>query len=102
MLKDALRGKKGIGLRMHDSTTSELEGVLARGDRRLGDVIERAYRNGAHFDSWDDQFKKDVWMEAFEHFQIDTAPFLSTIPLSARLPWDHIDVGLEDGFLARE
>jgi radical SAM family uncharacterized protein/radical SAM-linked protein len=102
MLKDALRGKKGIGLRMHDSTTSELEGVLARGDRRLGDVIERAYKNGAFFDSWDDQFKKDVWMEAFEHFQIDTAPFLSTIPLSARLPWDHIDVGLEDGFLARE
>lgn len=102
MLKDELRGKKGIGLRLHDSTTSELEGVLARGDRRLGDVIERAYRNGAFFDSWDDQFKKDVWLEAFEHFQIDTSPFLSTIPLSARLPWDHIDVGLEDGFLARE
>lgn len=102
MLKDALRGKKGIGLRLHDSTTSELEGVLARGDRRLADVIERAYKSGAFFDSWDDQFKKDAWKEAFEHFQIDTSPFLSTIPLSARLPWDHIDVGLEDGFLARE
>ncbi len=102
MLRDALRGKKGITLRLHDSTTSELEGVLARGDRRIGDVIERAYRHGAFFDSWDEHFKKDAWMEAFEHFGIDTAPFLSTIPLEARLPWDHLDVGLEDGFLARE
>jgi radical SAM family uncharacterized protein/radical SAM-linked protein len=102
MLKDTLRGKKGIGLRLHDSKTSELEGVLARGDRRLGDVIERAYKSGAFFDSWDDQFKQDAWREAFEHYGIDTAPFLTTIPLSARLPWDHIDVGLEDGFLARE
>ncbi|HXS18547.1 MAG TPA: TIGR03960 family B12-binding radical SAM protein, partial [Polyangiaceae bacterium] len=102
MLRDALRRHKAIGLRLHDSTTSELEGVLARGDRRMADVIERAYRNGAFYDSWDDQFKKDVWLEAFAHFGIDTAPFLSTIPLDARLPWDHIDVGLEEGFLARE
>ncbi len=102
LLRDALRGRRGITLRMHDSTTSELEGVLARGDRRLADVVERAYRNGAFFDSWDDQFKKDAWTEAFSHHQIDTAPFLTTLPLDARLPWDHIDVGLEDGFLARE
>lgn len=102
MLRDALRRHKAIGLRLHDSTTSELEGVLARGDRRMADVIERAYKSGAFFDSWDDQFKKDLWMEAFSHFGIDTAPFLSTLPLDARLPWDHIDVGLEEGFLARE
>lgn len=102
LLRDELRRYKSIGLRLHDSTTSELEGVLARGDRRLGDVIERAYRSGAFFDSWDDQFKKAIWLEAFAHFGIDTAPFLSTLPLDARLPWDHIDVGLEEGFLARE
>lgn len=102
MLREELRGKKGITLRLHDSTTSELEGVLARGDRRIADVIERAYQHGAYFDSWDEHFKKDAWMEAFEHFGIDTAPFLTTIPLEARLPWDHLDVGLEDGFLARE
>jgi radical SAM family uncharacterized protein/radical SAM-linked protein len=102
MLRGALRGKKGIALRLHDSTTSELEGVLARGDRRLANVIEMAYKNGAMFDSWDDQFNKDAWLGAFEHFGIDTAPFLTTIPVDARLPWDHIDVGLEDGFLARE
>lgn len=102
MLKDSLRGKNGIKLRLHDSTTSELEGVLARGDRRIADVVERAYKNGAFFDSWDEHFKKEAWTEAFEHFEIDTAPFLTTLPLDARLPWDHLDVGLEDGFLARE
>lgn len=102
LLRDALRRQKGITLRVHDSKTSELEGVLARGDRRIADVIERAYRAGARYDSWSEHFKKDVWLEAFAHFSIDPNGFLGTIPLSARLPWSHIDVGLEDGFLARE
>src|SRR6185312_10979675 len=49
-----------------------------------------------------DQLRLDVWEEAFAHFGVDRARYLGTIPLSARLPWSHIDVGLEDGFLARE
>lgn len=102
LLRAALRGKRGLQLRVHDSTTSVLEGVLARGDRRLADVIERAFSNGARFDSWEDQVRMDLWEEALAHYGIPTEPFLGTIPLSARLPWDHVDVGLEDGFLARE
>ncbi|HVU03241.1 MAG TPA: TIGR03960 family B12-binding radical SAM protein [Polyangiaceae bacterium] len=102
ILKDEARGVRGLSLRTHDSTTSVLEGVLARGDRRLSDVIERAYLGGARFDSWDDQLRMDLWAEALQHFGIDTAPFLGTIPVTARLPWDHLDVGLEEGFLARE
>jgi len=102
LLKAALRGKKGITLRMHDSTASELEGVLARGDRRIADVIESAYRGGAHFDSWDDHYNETAWNDAFTQHGIERAPFLDTLPLSARLPWDHLDIGLEDGFLARE
>src|SRR6185295_17887654 len=53
-------------------------------------------------DSWDDQLRSELWQEAFEHFGIDTERYLGTLPLSARLPWDHFDIGLEDGFLARE
>ncbi|HSC89251.1 MAG TPA: TIGR03936 family radical SAM-associated protein, partial [Polyangiaceae bacterium] len=102
LLKDELRTWKGVALKLHDSTTSELEGVLARGDRRLADVIEHAYRHGAVFDSWDEHHRPELWGAALREFGIDTAPFLSTIPLDARLPWDHVDVGLEDGFLARE
>lgn len=102
LLREAIRGVRGLGLRTHDSRTSVLEGVLARGDRSLGPVIERVYLAGARFDSWEDQVRMDIWQDALSHFQIDTERFLGTIPVGARLPWDHIDVGLEDGFLARE
>jgi radical SAM family uncharacterized protein/radical SAM-linked protein len=102
LLRDDVRGIRGLTLRTHDSKTSVLEGVLARGDRRLADVIERAYLGGARFDSWDDQLRMELWQEAFEHFGVDTGRYLGTIPVGARLPWDHVDVGLEDGFLARE
>ena len=92
----------GVELRVHDSDTSWLEAVFARGDRTLGPVLERAYLSGARFDSWEDQKKMNVWEEAFAAEGIDPAKYLGTIPATARLPWDHIDVGLEDGFLLRE
>jgi radical SAM-linked protein len=101
-LLEEKRASGGVDLKMHDSDTSWLEAVFARGDRTLADVLERAYENGARFDSWEDQLKLPVWEEAFAACGVDPARFLGTIPVTARLPWDHIDVGLEDGFLARE
>ncbi|MBS2012323.1 MAG: TIGR03960 family B12-binding radical SAM protein [Deltaproteobacteria bacterium] len=92
----------GVDLRMHDSRTSWLEGVFARGDRKLGRVLLRAYRAGCRFDSWEDQLRIQAWSEAFEAEGIEPRSYLGTIPVSARLPWDHIDVGLEEGFLLRE
>lgn len=94
--------RNGVQLRMHDSVGSFVEGVLARGDRTLANVVEGAYRRGARFDSWEEQLKLDAWQAAITESGIDANRFLSTIPVDARLPWDHIDVGLEDGFLARE
>ncbi len=91
-----------VQLKMHRSAGSWLEGVLARGDRRLGDVIQRAYQRGARFDSWDEKLDIGTWTASFAEAGIDPAWFLGTIPVSARLPWDHIDVGLEPGFLGRE
>jgi radical SAM family uncharacterized protein/radical SAM-linked protein len=93
---------KGLKLRVHESTASVLEGVLARGDRKLGQVIERAFLHGARFDSWDDQLKLEAWKEALAFYGIEITPYLGTIPVTARLPWDHFDIGLEEGFLARE
>ena len=100
-LRDEARSS-GVDLRMHDSETSWLEGVFARGDRKLGRVLLRAYRAGCRFDSWEDQLKIDAWGAAFDEEKIEPGRYLGTIPTSARLPWDHIDVGLEEGFLARE
>lgn len=101
ILRDAARRSK-VQLKVHDSKGSWLEGVLARGDRRLAQVISDAFDGGCRFDSWDDQMKLDVWSDAMAAHQIDTEALLGTLPVTARLPWDHLDVGLEDGFLARE
>jgi radical SAM family uncharacterized protein/radical SAM-linked protein len=102
LLKEAVSSWRGVTLRTHHSITSVLEGVLSRGDRALSRVIERAYRSGAHFDSWDECLNLRAWEEAFEHFNVDRSRYLGTIPVTARLPWDHLDLGLEDGFLLRE
>jgi radical SAM superfamily enzyme YgiQ (UPF0313 family) len=92
----------GLKLRHHHSGISFVEGVLARGDRRLADVIETVWRDGARFDGWDEVFDPEKWMRALEHHGVDIAAYTGTRPVSARLPWDHIDVGLEDGFLLAE
>lgn len=102
LLRQLARPVRGLELRLHDSTGSLLEGILARGDRRLADVIERAYRGGARFDSWDEHFKPELWDEALTHFGVDRSAYLGTLPLDARLPWSHIDVGLEPEFLPKE
>jgi radical SAM-linked protein len=95
-------GSSGITLRMHASAGSWVEGVLSRGDRSLCDAIEAAYRRGARFDSWDEALKIEAWDEAFKEVGIDVERFLGTIPVTAHLPWEHLDVGLEDKFLVRE
>ncbi len=102
LLRDLARGHRAVKLKTHEANASVLEGVFARGDRPLADVLERAWRHGARFDSWDEQLRLQVWEEAFVHHGVDRRLYLGTIPLSARLPWSHIDVGLEDGFLAGE
>lgn len=102
LLRQLARQVRGLELRLHDSTGSVLEGIMARGDRRLADVIERAYRGGARFDSWDEHFRPALWDEALTHFGIDRSAYLGTLPLDGRLPWSHIDVGLEPEFLPRE
>ena len=94
--------RTGVDLKMHDAPGSILEGILARGDRTLAPAIERAYRDGARFDSWEECLDLERWQRAFEAEGVTLARYTGTIPLSARLPWSHIDVGLEDGFLAKE
>lgn len=101
-LKDEVKAAKGVELRMHDSRTSWLEGVFARGDRKIGRVLVRAYRSGARFDSWEDQLKIELWEQAFREEGIEPAAYLGTLPVGARLPWSHVDVGLEEGFLLRD
>lgn len=94
---------KKIKVSYHDTPTSLLEGVLARGDRRLGKVLLRAYELGCKFDSWDDKFNFDAWMQAFNENGID--PYFYTHrkrDFSELLPWDHLDFGVSRKFLENE
>ncbi len=94
--------ERNVRLKYHDAGISWVEGVLSRGDRRLAPVIEAVWRAGARFDGWDEVFDEDRWRATFEAHGVDVPAYLATRPVSARLPWDHIDVGLEDGFLLQE
>ncbi|MBZ0234604.1 MAG: TIGR03960 family B12-binding radical SAM protein, partial [Deltaproteobacteria bacterium] len=94
--------ERNLRLKYHDSGISWVEGVLSRGDRRLAPVIEEAWRRGARFDGWEEAFDEDRWHAVFVDGGVDVAAYLGTRPVTARLPWDHIDVGLEDGFLLQE
>lgn len=102
LLRAELVNDKGLNLRCHDSSTSNLEGVFARGGRKLADVLEHAFLAGARFDSWEDQLRMDIWDAAFNAHNVEPQSFLGTLPLSSTLPWDHFDIGLEQGFLAKE
>ena len=101
LLRELARRER-IEFKYHERQMSWLEGIFSRGDRRLADVIEIAHRNGARFDSWDDQFDVEIWQKALAEVGIDPEPYFMTLPLTARLPWDHLDIGLEEGFLRSE
>jgi radical SAM-linked protein len=102
ILRQTARNDRSLRLKHHHSGISFVEGVLARGDRRLAPVIEAVWRAGARFDGWDECFDLERWSVALAEHGIDATTYLATRPVTARLPWDHIDVGLEDGFLLSE
>ncbi|QUI23434.1 TIGR03960 family B12-binding radical SAM protein [Vallitalea pronyensis] len=95
--------KKNIKYNCHDAKTSMLEGVIARGDRRIGQVIYAAWKNGATFDAWSEFFRFSHWDDAFNRTGID--PLFYTVRernYEEILPWDFIDVGVTKAFLYQE
>lgn len=101
-LRNTIKSRK-INVSRHDAQTSFLEGVFARGDRRLAAVIELAWRKGCRFDSWDDQARMDLWAEAFEECGIDPAFYANRKrAFDEVLPWDHMDYGVSKTFLIDE
>ncbi|MBE6766003.1 MAG: TIGR03960 family B12-binding radical SAM protein [Ruminococcaceae bacterium] len=102
LLRNSIKTKK-ISLSYHDSSTSFLEGVFARGDRKLCDVIETAYNSGCKFDGWNECFSLDTWMEAFKKCGIDTAFYANRgRDYEEILPWDHLNYGVTKCFFVRE
>ena len=95
--------RKSLKYNWHDADVTVLEGVMARGDRRVAKVIERAYRLGCLFDSWTESFHNDLWMQAFADTGVDIAFYTQRERKEdERFPWDFIDIGVTRSFLWRE
>jgi len=102
LLRQALR-KKAVKLSWPDPKVSQLEAALSRGDRRLGQVIYKAWKSGSVFDSWGEHFDYANWLKAFEETGIDPDFYAARErSLDEPLPWAHIDVGVTTGFLREE
>lgn len=107
-LRDSIRGNreygKSIGFRYHDGKPGIVEGLLSRGDRRVGAVIEQAWRDGARFDGWSEYFDYDRWMRAADQALAGTGVNVDWFTTRERehaevLPWDHLDSGLDREWL---
>ncbi len=95
--------QRSIRYQCHDAVTSELEGIFARGDRKLCKVIEDAYRRGCIFDAWTDYFKEDVWEQVMDENGVSRYFYnYRERGKDEIFPWDFIDIGVSKNFLYRE
>jgi len=103
LLRDALKRDKSITYNWHDPETSYLEAIFSRGDRRLGDVLEYAWQNGAKFDSWSEYFDYQRWMDALEHCGLNGDFYAHRVREKDEVfPWSVPSVGVSRDFLWRE
>ena len=94
---------KNIKYNYHDSSTSLMEAVIARGDRKISKVIYDAYKLGSKFDGWSEHFKLDIWKEAMEKNNLSIEFYANRDRgYNEVFPWDHIDVGVDKDFLLKE
>ena len=102
LLREAIKTKT-VTYNWHDSDTSFLEAVLARGDRRLGKVLETAWRKGAKLDAWEEYFSLDRWLEAFDECGLDPHFYANRTRAEDELmPWSMISSGVTEQYLLRE
>ncbi len=101
-LLESVHSRK-IKVNYHDSRTSFLEAVFAKGDRRLAPLLVEAYRNGCYFDGWEEHFHFDTWMETFEKMGVDPHFYANrSIAVDEVTPWSHMDYGVTHEYLVKE
>ena len=97
------KNRKCLTYRYHDADLTIMEGIFARGDRRLAPVILQAYQEGCIFDAWHEMFHREIWEKAFREHGIDPNFYTSRErSVDELLPWDFIDIGVSKAFLIRE
>lgn len=95
--------KKSLKYNWHEADVTVLEGVFARGDRKVGKVIKEAYRLGCLYDSWSESFDNEKWMQAFANTGVDIEFYtMRERSMDELFPWDFIDIGVTKNFLKKE
>ncbi len=103
LVKEQFMSLKSAHFHYHDSGVSQIEACFAVGDRRLANVLYRAWQLGCKLDGWTEQFRYDLWLQAFEDCGLEVAFYAHRQRgLDELLPWDHIDAGIDKAFLRRE
>jgi radical SAM family uncharacterized protein/radical SAM-linked protein len=91
-----------LSLKWHDAKMSLLEGMFSRGDERLGELLEKAFRKGCRFDGWTELLHFELWQEAMDELGINPEDYLRERETNEKLPWDNIDCGVSRQFLLQE
>jgi len=101
-LQQKFRGVRGANMKSHSPAEAEIECVLSRGDRRMGEILLEAWRRGVKFDGWSEHFRRDLWHEAFAACGIAPERYLREYSVDEILPWDVIDAAVTKKFLKIE
>jgi len=101
-LRRALKRRRSVEVKFHSVESSLLEAVFSRGDRRLDEVLIRAWGRGARFDGWTDSFRPEAWREAMDEAGLDPAVYRQALDPDLPLPWGHIRTGVDPAFIRRE
>lgn len=100
LIKGRVASDRDLNLRYHNPLPGVMEGLLARGDRRIADVVENAWRQGARFDGWDEHYNHDIWLAAATAAGVDVGWYCQRErDENEVLPWDHLDSGLDKDWL---
>lgn len=101
-MRNELKKIRNVQYKWHCAETSMLEGVFARGDRKLSLLIENAYKEGCYFDGWSEYFNFDKWQTAIKKSNINLDDYLQEKEIEKPLPWDFIDFGIKRDYLEKE
>ena len=100
-IKSIVKSRR-IRYKFHEPEMSILEGIVSRGDIKVAEVIEAAFKLGARFDGWSDTFNFAVWQKAIKECSLNTEKYYKDLPADTPLPWDFIDIGVRKDFLKKE
>ncbi len=101
-IREIFTKNKRVNLKVHEKEISYLEGFLSRGDEKIGEVVKKAWENGAKFESWREHFKFEAWTKAMKELNIVESDYLGERKIDESLPWEFVDIGVSREYMLAE